>query len=163
MKCRLWFSNVAFLLRVKDINNDLEKEQGTLNAELSKLKLSESNNEENDALRKSNQELEDKLNETSEELSATQDKLQAHDQAAKRAIAALQKEMALRVDQVSKLLWLGNLYFIPLAMVAPRKSLAVTWFGGLNLVRIPLKFCDLLNSKQVGKVTVFMEFLVVTC
>ena len=96
--------NIVLLLRVKDKNNDLEKEQSTLNAELSKLQLSESNNEENDALRKSNQELEDKLKETSEELDATQEKLQAHDQAAKRAIAALQKEMALRVDQVGKLL-----------------------------------------------------------
>ena len=48
--------------------------------------------------------MEDRIKETSEELVATQEKLQAHDQAAKRAIAALQKEMALRVDQVSKLL-----------------------------------------------------------
>ena len=94
--------NIVFFFRVKDLNNELEKEQGNLNAELSKLQLSESNSEENDALRKSSQELEDKLKETSEELVATQEKLQAHDQAAKRAIAALQKEMALRVDQVGK-------------------------------------------------------------
>lgn len=93
--------NIVSLLRVKDINNELEKEQGNLNAEISKLQLSEGESEENEALRKNNQELEDKLTETSEELGATQEKLQAHDQAAKRAIAALQKEMALRVDQVS--------------------------------------------------------------
>ena len=94
--------NIVFLLRVRDTNKDLEKEHGYLNAELSKLQLSESKSEENDALKTRNQELEDKLKETSEELVATQEKLQSHDQAAKRAIAALQKEMALRVDQVGK-------------------------------------------------------------
>ena len=102
MKSNLIF-NIVLLFRVKNINNDLEKEQSNLNAEISKLQLSESETEEIEALRKSNQELEDKLKETSEELVATQEKLQAHDQAAKRAIAALQKEMALRVDQVGTL------------------------------------------------------------
>lgn len=66
-----------------------------------KLQLSEDESEENELLKKSNQELDDKLKETTEELNATKKKLQDHDQAAKRAIAALQKEMALRVDQVS--------------------------------------------------------------
>ena len=45
--------------------------------------------------------MEQKLQEKIEEFDALKEKLHAHDQAAKRAIAALQKEMALRVDQVS--------------------------------------------------------------
>lgn len=45
--------------------------------------------------------MEQKLQEKTEEFDASKEKLHAHDQAAKRAIAALQKEMALRVDQVS--------------------------------------------------------------
>ena len=31
-----------------------------------------------------------------------------------------------------------------------------TWFGGLNLMRILLKFAESLNFKRVGKATVFM-------
>ena len=89
----------ALSLRIKDINGHLEREQSNLNAEVSKLQVSGS--EENETLRKANRELEDKLQERTEELDVSKEKLQAHDQAAKRAIAALQKEMALRVDQVS--------------------------------------------------------------
>ena len=37
-----------------------------------------------------------------------------------------------------------------------------TWFGGLNLMRILLKFADSLNFKRVGKVTVFTRFPVAT-
>ena len=92
---------IVSLCRVKGINDELESEKGNLNAEILKLQLSEGESEENELLKKSNQELEDKLKETEEELVATKKKLQDHDQAAKRAIAALQKEMALRVDQVS--------------------------------------------------------------
>ena len=51
--------------------------------------------------------MEQKLQDKTEEFDASKEKLHAHDQAAKRAIAALQKEMALRVDQVScKKKWL---------------------------------------------------------
>lgn len=75
------------------------KEQSNLNAEVSRLQVS--GNEESETLRKANQELEQKLQEKTEEFDASKEKLHAHDQAAKRAIAALQKEMALRVDQVS--------------------------------------------------------------
>lgn len=88
------------LKRVSESNNELERERDNLNAEVAKLQLG--GNEENE-LKKSNQELQDKLHERSEELDETKEKLQAHDQAAKRAIAALQKEMALRVDQVTKM------------------------------------------------------------
>ncbi|KAL9983864.1 hypothetical protein ACROYT_G006107 [Oculina patagonica] len=91
------------LKRIKNINDELESEKGNLSAEILKLQLSEDESEENELLKKSNQELDDKLKETTEELNATKKKLQDHDQAAKRAIAALQKEMALRVDQVTKM------------------------------------------------------------
>ena len=87
-------------LRLKDSNNELEKERNSLTAEAAKLQLDGS--EEIEKLRETNKELEDKLCDQSKELDETKEKLQAHDQAAKRAIAALQKEMALRVDQVRK-------------------------------------------------------------
>lgn len=89
------------LKRVKDKNDQLVKEKSNLTAEISRLQVSE--NEESETLRKANQEFEQKLQERTEELDTTKEKLQAHDQAAKRAIAALQKEMALRVDQVTKM------------------------------------------------------------
>ena len=98
-------------LRVKETNDELEKERDNLNTEISKLKLGGS--EENETLRKSNQELEDKLQGRSEELVEAKEKLQAHDQAAKRAIAALQKEMALRVDQVSSYKYLFQSHSLP--------------------------------------------------
>ena len=85
---------------VKESNNELEKERDNLNAEVSKSQLN--GIETNEALKNSNKELEDKLCKRTEELDESKEKLQAHDHAAKRAIAALQKEMALRVDQVSK-------------------------------------------------------------
>ena len=85
--------------RIKESDYELEKERDNLNAEISKLQLVGS--EENETLKNSNQELEDKLQERTKELDETKEKLQSHDQAAKKAIAALQKEMALRVDQVS--------------------------------------------------------------
>ena len=93
---------IVTLPRVKGVNDELEREKGNLNAEIAELQLNEAKSEENEQLKTSNRELEDKLTETTEELNATKKKLQDHDQAAKRAIAALQKEMALRVDQVSK-------------------------------------------------------------
>lgn len=89
------------LKRLKESNNELEKERNSLTAEAAKLQLDGS--EEIEKLRETNKELEDKLCDQSKELDETKEKLQAHDQAAKRAIAALQKEMALRVDQVTKM------------------------------------------------------------
>ena len=92
---------ISFIfLRLKESNNELEKERNSLTAEAAKLQLDGS--EEIEKLRETNKELEDKLCDQSKELDETKEKLQAHDQAAKRAIAALQKEMALRVDQVRK-------------------------------------------------------------
>lgn len=92
---------ISFIfLRVKESNNELEKERNSLTAEVAKLQLGGS--EEIEKLRETNKELEEKLCDQSKELDETKEKLQAHDQAAKRAIAALQKEMALRVDQVRK-------------------------------------------------------------
>lgn len=89
------------LKRLKESNNELEIERNSLTAEAAKLQLDGS--EEIEKLRETNKELEDKLCDQSKELNETKEKLQAHDQAAKRAIAALQKEMALRVDQVTKM------------------------------------------------------------
>ena len=94
------FVNIALCIicRAKEKNEELEKEHGTLSTEVSKLKLNES--EENERLKNNIREVESKFQECLQELDASKEKLQAHDQAAKRAIAALQKEMALRVDQV---------------------------------------------------------------
>ena len=92
---------ISFIfLRLEESNNELEKERNSLTAEAAKLQLDGS--EEIEKLRETNKELEDKVCDQSKELDETKEKLQAHDQAAKRAIAALQKEMALRVDQVRK-------------------------------------------------------------
>lgn len=88
------------MLRVRKSNLELGIERDNLNAEISNLQLN--GDEETETLKKNNQDLEDTLQKRTGELVELNEKLQAHDQAAKRAIAALQKEMALRVDQVSK-------------------------------------------------------------
>lgn len=88
------------MLRVRKSNLELGIERDNLNAEISNLQLN--GDEETETLKKNNQDLDDTLQKRTGELVESKEKLQAHDQAAKRAIAALQKEMALRVDQVSK-------------------------------------------------------------
>lgn len=87
--------------RVKESSNEWAQERVNLNAEILKLQLNGS--EEREVLKKSKLDLENELHKRTEELTEAKEKLQAHDQAAKRAIAALQKEMALRVDQVTKM------------------------------------------------------------
>ena len=90
---------VFYAFRVKESSNEWAQERVNLNAEILKLQLNGS--EEREVLKKSKLDLENELHKRTEELTEAKEKLQAHDQAAKRAIAALQKEMALRVDQVS--------------------------------------------------------------
>lgn len=88
------------LFREKESYNELTKERDKLSLDISQLQVSGS--EETEELKKSRQEFEDELKKRTEELTECKEKLQAHDQAAKRAIAALQKEMELRIDQVSE-------------------------------------------------------------
>ena len=88
------------LFREKESYNELAKERDILSLDISQLQVNGS--EETKELKKSRQEFEDELKKRTEELTECKEKLQAHDQAAKRAIAALQKEMELRIDQVSE-------------------------------------------------------------
>ena len=92
---------IFFLLSLKIA---LEKEQGQkarLEAEASSLQ--NERREVNKELESRIQELEGKCTARETELEATKEKQVSHDQAAKRAIAALQKEMTLRIDQVQLL------------------------------------------------------------
>lgn len=88
------------LSREKESYNELAKERDILSLNVSQLQVNSS--EETKELKKSRQEFEDELKKRTEELTECKEKLHAHDQAAKRAIAALQKEMELRIDQVSE-------------------------------------------------------------
>lgn len=89
------------LRREKESYNELAKERDILSLNVSQLQVNGS--EEIKELKKSRQEFEDELKKRTEELTECKEKLHAHDQAAKRAIAALQKEMELRIDQVTKM------------------------------------------------------------
>lgn len=89
------------LRREKESYNELAKERDILSLNVSQLQVNGS--EETKELKKSRQEFEDELKKRTEELTECKEKLHAHDQAAKRAIAALQKEMELRIDQVTKM------------------------------------------------------------
>lgn len=89
------------LRREKESYNELAKERDILSLNVSQLQVNSS--EETKELKKSRQEFEDELKKRTEELTECKEKLHAHDQAAKRAIAALQKEMELRIDQVTKM------------------------------------------------------------
>lgn len=89
------------LRREKESYNELAKERDILSLDISQLQVNGS--EETKELKKSRQEFEDELKKRTGELTECKEKLQAHDQAAKRAIAALQKEMELRIDQVTKM------------------------------------------------------------
>lgn len=75
-----------------------QKERDKLSTELAKLHIERL--EERDGLREKVKHLDDTNNKLEEELETVKGKLHAHDSAAKRAITAIQKEMALRVDQV---------------------------------------------------------------
>ena len=88
------------LSREKESYNELAKERDILSLNVSQLQVNGS--EETKELKKSRQQFEDELKKRTEELTECKEKLHAHDQAAKRAIAALQKEMELRIDQVSE-------------------------------------------------------------
>lgn len=86
------------MFRLKTTLEETQKERDKYSTQLAKLHIEKT--EEKDSLHvkiasldKENQRLED-------DLESVKDKLQAHDTAAKRAINAIQKEMALRVDQV---------------------------------------------------------------
>lgn len=89
------------LRREKESYNELAKERDILSLNVSQLQVNGS--EETKELKKSRQQFEDELKKRTEELTECKEKLHAHDQAAKRAIAALQKEMELRIDQVTKM------------------------------------------------------------
>lgn len=89
------------LRREKESYNELAKERDILSLNVSQLQVN--GREETKELKKSRQEFEDELKKRTEELTECKEKLHAHDQAAKRAIAALQKEMELRIDQVTKM------------------------------------------------------------
>ncbi|XP_074613266.1 coiled-coil domain-containing protein 186-like [Acropora palmata] len=89
------------LKREKESYNELAKERDILSLSVSQLQVN--GIEETKELKKSRQEFEDELKKRTEELTECKEKLHAHDQAAKRAIAALQKEMELRIDQVTKM------------------------------------------------------------
>lgn len=89
------------LRREKESYNELAKERDILSLNVSQLQVN--GREEIKELKKSRQEFEDELKKRTEELTECKEKLHAHDQAAKRAIAALQKEMELRIDQVTKM------------------------------------------------------------
>lgn len=89
------------LRREKESYNELAKERNILSLNVSQLQVNGS--EETKELKKSRQQFEDELKKRTEELTECKEKLHAHDQAAKRAIAALQKEMELRIDQVTKM------------------------------------------------------------
>ena len=88
------------LFREKESYIELAKERDILSLNVSQLQVNGS--EETKELKKSRQQFEDELKKRTEELTECKEKLHAHDQAAKRAIAALQKEMELRIDQVSE-------------------------------------------------------------
>lgn len=74
------------------------KERDKLSTELAKLHIERL--EERDGLKEKVKSLEEVNTKLEDELEIVKGKLQSHDTAAKRAITAIQKEMALRVDQV---------------------------------------------------------------
>lgn len=75
-----------------------QKERDKLSTELAKLHIERL--EERDGLKEKVKSLDEVNMKLEDELETVKGKLQAHDSAAKRAITAIQKEMALRVDQV---------------------------------------------------------------
>ncbi|XP_031568951.1 coiled-coil domain-containing protein 186-like [Actinia tenebrosa] len=89
---------------LKNVNSTLDstqKERDKLSTELAKLHIERL--EERDGLKEKVKSLDEVNNKLEDELETVKGKMQAHDSAAKRAINAIQKEMALRVDQVTKM------------------------------------------------------------